>query len=177
MRKKPNPPRRVQFSNELHRPQTPRLYWSSLASLVQVAIQSLPIPIPQRTSFHNDSIALKKYLVSKKCCCCCCCRDRWHRELPAGNGTSARELYISRHTALHQFKFSDPFAIDCRSYAYRNLDHLLLHQNNIIFAQVILTITNVLKAIVLWSHKTFAISVDICVAILIAVFAVWIYYN
>ncbi|KAL5080213.1 hypothetical protein RYX36_008634 [Vicia faba] len=63
-------------------------------------------------------------------------KNRWHRDLPAaGYGISARELYISRYTALHQFKFSDPFVSDCHTYADRNFDHLLLHQNNIFFAQ------------------------------------------
>ncbi|XP_050908711.1 uncharacterized protein LOC127122411 isoform X1 [Lathyrus oleraceus] len=62
-------------------------------------------------------------------------KNRWHRELPSGNGTPARDLYISRHTALQQFKFIDPFATYYHTYAYRNFDHLLLHQNNIIFAQ------------------------------------------
>ncbi|GAU47547.1 hypothetical protein TSUD_284140 [Trifolium subterraneum] len=63
-------------------------------------------------------------------------KDRWHRELAGGSGTSAaREVYISRHNDLQQFKFIDPLVINFRTHASKPFNHLLLHQNNVIFAQ------------------------------------------
>ncbi|KAK2419870.1 U4/U6 small nuclear ribonucleoprotein PRP4 [Trifolium repens] len=60
-------------------------------------------------------------------------KDRWHREISGGSGTAAREAYISRYNDLQQFKFTDPFV--SRYNDSKRFNHLLLHQNNAIFAQ------------------------------------------
>ncbi|XP_045816846.1 mitochondrial division protein 1-like [Trifolium pratense] len=64
-------------------------------------------------------------------------KDRWHRELAGGSRTAAaREVYISRHNDLQQFKFSDPFVINnFQANAPKPYDHLILHRNNVFFAQ------------------------------------------
>lgn len=131
LRDLPNPPRRVQLGDDLHFPQTPRLFRFRLATLVHVNLTTLS-PFSQRISHFLSSLLLIYYSIDEfeKCC-----RERWHQRLPlSGTVTGARELYLTRRTALQQFKFLDPFAFDF--FAYKPFNHLLLHQNRIFFTQV-----------------------------------------
>ncbi|XP_061360831.1 uncharacterized protein LOC133304785 [Gastrolobium bilobum] len=65
-------------------------------------------------------------------------REHWHQQIPSSHssGTSrkARELYLTRHTELQQFKFLDPFSLDFFPHV-EPINHLLLHKNRIFFAQ------------------------------------------
>ncbi|KAI9153178.1 hypothetical protein LWI28_007239 [Acer negundo] len=63
-------------------------------------------------------------------------RDHWPQEVLSGSlqALGVREAYLARRTALHQFKFIDPFVADFYS-AAKPFDHILLDKNDIIFSQ------------------------------------------
>ncbi|KAL3629337.1 hypothetical protein CASFOL_026559 [Castilleja foliolosa] len=52
----------------------------------------------------------------------------------SGEGSSFREAYLSRHTALHQFKYVDPLLCDIIRVG-KPPHHILFDKNNIIFSQ------------------------------------------
>ena len=66
------------------------------------------------------------------------CREHWQQEIPTTNSQTSgvREAYLARRTAVHQFKFIDPFGIDIFTDA-KPIDHILLDKDNIIFSQVL----------------------------------------
>ncbi|KAE9590377.1 hypothetical protein Lal_00028131 [Lupinus albus] len=62
----------------------------------------------------------------------CLFRKQWHKlSLPV---SEARDMYLARHTAVQQFKFTDP--LDYHVYAnVEPINHLLFNRNNIFFSQ------------------------------------------
>ncbi|KAK3036664.1 hypothetical protein RJ639_030233 [Escallonia herrerae] len=63
-------------------------------------------------------------------------RERWPQEIISGISqiSGAREAYLARCTALHQFKFVDPLLADFLTDAKPH-DHSLLDRDDIIFSQ------------------------------------------
>ncbi|KAL4332530.1 hypothetical protein GQ457_07G002290 [Hibiscus cannabinus] len=61
-------------------------------------------------------------------------RLRWPLEMLSSCSSGVRKAYLDWRTALHQFKFADPFVLDLYTEA-RPLDHILLDKNDIIFSQ------------------------------------------
>lgn len=53
----------------------------------------------------------------------------------SSSSSGVRQAYLDWRTALHQFKFADPFVLDLYTEA-RHFDNLLLDKNDIIFSQV-----------------------------------------
>ncbi|OMO79204.1 hypothetical protein CCACVL1_13836 [Corchorus capsularis] len=71
---------------------------------------------------YSDSIWLHRF------------RERWPLEMLSSSSTGARKAYFDWRTALHQFKFADPFVLDLYTEA-KHFDHLLVDKNEIIFSQ------------------------------------------
>ncbi|XWS44272.1 hypothetical protein CRYUN_Cryun15aG0030500 [Craigia yunnanensis] len=71
---------------------------------------------------YSDSIWLHRF------------RERWPAEMLSSSSLGVRKVYLDWRTALHQFKFADPFVLDLFTEA-RHFDHLLLDKNDIIFSQ------------------------------------------
>lgn len=71
---------------------------------------------------YSDSIWLHRF------------RERWPLEMLSSSSSGVRKAYLDWRTALHQFKFADPFVLDLYTEA-RHFDHLLLDKKDIIFSQ------------------------------------------
>ncbi|KAL0350923.1 UNVERIFIED_CONTAM: hypothetical protein Sradi_4241500 [Sesamum radiatum] len=63
-------------------------------------------------------------------------REAWPHVVPLRScqDSSIREAYLSRHTALHQFKYVDPLLCDIYTVG-KPPHHILFDKNNIIFSQ------------------------------------------
>ncbi|KAL6518902.1 hypothetical protein OROHE_017655 [Orobanche hederae] len=62
-------------------------------------------------------------------------RYEWPQAVPPSREVSSfRESYLSRHTALHQFKYADPLLCDIPTFR-KPPHHILLDKNAIIFSQ------------------------------------------
>ncbi|KAL0377516.1 UNVERIFIED_CONTAM: hypothetical protein Sradi_3057100 [Sesamum radiatum] len=63
-------------------------------------------------------------------------REEWPHVVPLRScqDSSIREAYLSRHTALHQFKYVDPLLCDIYTVG-KPPHHILFDKNNIIFSQ------------------------------------------
>ncbi|KAK4417690.1 hypothetical protein Salat_2181700 [Sesamum alatum] len=63
-------------------------------------------------------------------------RQEWPHVVPLRScqDSSIREAYLSRHTALHQFKYVDPLTCDIYNVG-KPSHHILFDKNNIIFSQ------------------------------------------
>ncbi|KAL6552983.1 hypothetical protein OROGR_006825 [Orobanche gracilis] len=62
-------------------------------------------------------------------------RYEWPQAVPPSREVSTfRESYLSRHTALHQFKYADPLLCDIPTFR-KPPHHILLDKNAIIFSQ------------------------------------------
>lgn len=63
-------------------------------------------------------------------------RERWPQLAPPSISqcSSLREAYITRISAVHQFKFDDPFLADFRVDA-KHFDNLFINQHDIVFSQ------------------------------------------
>ncbi|KAL8097816.1 hypothetical protein AgCh_030794 [Apium graveolens] len=64
-------------------------------------------------------------------------RERWPQQAPPSisKHSSVREAYITRNSAVHQFKFVDPFVTDYHVEA-KHFDNLFVNQDRIVFSQV-----------------------------------------
>ncbi|KAL1151244.1 hypothetical protein V6Z11_A09G028800 [Gossypium hirsutum] len=71
---------------------------------------------------YSDSIWLHRFSL------------RWPLEMLSSSSSGVRQAYLDWRTALHQFKFSDPFVLDLYTEA-RHFDNILLDKNDIIFSQ------------------------------------------
>ncbi|MBA0858240.1 hypothetical protein Goshw_023300 [Gossypium schwendimanii] len=71
---------------------------------------------------YSDSIWLHRFSL------------RWPLEMLSSSSSGVRQAYLDWRTALHQFKFADPFVLDLYTEA-RHFDHILLDKNDIIFSQ------------------------------------------
>jgi hypothetical protein len=64
-------------------------------------------------------------------------RDQWPFEKVPCDALGLRELYIHRHTEIHQMKFGDPVsALYYLDPAETTPSHLMLHRKSIWFCQV-----------------------------------------
>ncbi|XP_074344360.1 ribosome biogenesis protein WDR12 homolog [Apium graveolens] len=63
-------------------------------------------------------------------------RERWPQQAPPSisKHSSVREAYITRNSAVHQFKFVDPFVTDYHVEA-KHFDNLFVNQDRIVFSQ------------------------------------------
>ncbi|KAA8530330.1 hypothetical protein F0562_005039 [Nyssa sinensis] len=76
-----------------------------------------------KTVAYSDSIWKKLF------------REQWPQQVASFSQTSGvREEYLARHTALQQFKFSDPLVADFYTNA-KPYSHVFLDKNDIIFSQ------------------------------------------
>lgn len=65
-------------------------------------------------------------------------REKWTEELLTSSfqASTVRDAYLTRHTAINQFKFEDPLIADNYSSA-KPFDHILFDEKHIFYSQVI----------------------------------------
>ncbi|MQM16941.1 hypothetical protein Taro_049904, partial [Colocasia esculenta] len=61
-------------------------------------------------------------------------RESWPEHFISSHLSGARDLYLARQTAVHQFKFEDPLKLQISAHALPH-SHVLLNKNDLILAQ------------------------------------------
>ncbi|TYI86317.1 hypothetical protein E1A91_D04G056900v1 [Gossypium mustelinum] len=88
----------------------------SLRDLSNLAMSSKSL----KSFAYSDSIWLDRF------------RELWPENFPL---SGVRKAYLNRRTALHQFKYYDPFVASLFAEGYYTVDNILLDKNDIIFSQ------------------------------------------
>ncbi|KAA3464723.1 putative E3 ubiquitin ligase complex SCF subunit sconB [Gossypium australe] len=88
----------------------------SLRDLSNLAMSSKSL----KSFAYSDSIWLDRF------------REIWPENFPL---SGVRKAYLNRRTALHQFKYYDPFVASLFAEGYYSVDNILLDKNDIIFSQ------------------------------------------